>query len=117
MTKPDLNSLVRILIAVLSLGFITTLVVVWVQQSKTGDFTLAAGAQGGESYILGSALKEVVERHYPRIHIALQETGARLKICRCWTMGVHSWRQRSRTYLQGRRFVPLPSYTTTPFNF
>jgi TRAP transporter TAXI family solute receptor len=43
--------------------------------SRTQSFTLAAGASNGESYILGNALKTVVERHYPKIHITLLETG------------------------------------------
>jgi TRAP transporter TAXI family solute receptor len=45
------------------------------QQSRTRYLTLAAGDSSGESYILGSALKKVVERHYPRIRITLLETG------------------------------------------
>jgi TRAP transporter TAXI family solute receptor len=36
---------------------------------------LAAGSKTGESYILGAALRTVVERHNPRIRIALLETG------------------------------------------
>ncbi len=42
---------------------------------KRERLTLAAGAPSGESYILGHALKTVVERHYPKIRIDLLETG------------------------------------------
>ena len=45
------------------------------QQSKTEYLTLAAGSSSGESYILGNALKKVVEQHYPKIRITLLETG------------------------------------------
>jgi uncharacterized protein len=60
---------------VLSLVFIAGLAFAWLQQSKTQHLTLAAGASSGESYILGNALKKVVERHYPKIRITLLETG------------------------------------------
>ncbi len=43
--------------------------------SRTEHLTLAAGASSGESYILGHALKTVVERHFPKIRITLLETG------------------------------------------
>jgi uncharacterized protein len=75
MPKLDFNRVLRIMLGALSLGLIAVLAVVLVQQSKTEHLTLAAGASSGESYILGSALKTVVERHYPRIRITLLETG------------------------------------------
>jgi uncharacterized protein len=75
MPKLDFNKVLRIMLVALSLGLIAILAVVLVQQSKTEHLTLAAGASSGESYILGSALKTVVERHYPRIRITLLETG------------------------------------------
>ena len=75
MAKPDFNRVLRITLVVLSLGLIAILAIVWLQQSKTEHLTLAAGAPSGESYILGNALKTVVERHYPRIRITLLETG------------------------------------------
>ena len=43
--------------------------------SKTRSLTFAAGSVSGESYIIGSALKTVVARHYPRVHTTLAETG------------------------------------------
>lgn len=42
--------------------------------SKIQHLTLAAGSSSGESYILGNALKKVVERHYPKMRITLLET-------------------------------------------
>jgi uncharacterized protein len=75
MPKLDLNRVLRIMLVALSLGLIAILAIVLVQQSKTEHLTLAAGASSGESYILGSALKTVVERHYPRIRITLLKTG------------------------------------------
>jgi hypothetical protein len=71
MDKPDFNRVLRITPAALTLGFITSLVVVLSQQSKTQYLTLAAGASSGESFILGNALKEVVERHHPRIRLTV----------------------------------------------
>jgi TRAP transporter TAXI family solute receptor len=54
---------------------VAVLAIAWWQQSRTEHITLAAGAPSGESYILGNALKTVVERHHPRIRITLLETG------------------------------------------
>ena len=75
MAKPDFNRVLRVTLSVITLGLIVILVAVWRQQSKTEHLTLAAGASSGESYILATALKTVVERHNPRIRITLLETG------------------------------------------
>jgi uncharacterized protein len=75
MAKLGFNQVLRLALAALSVAVIAALVIVWWQQSKTEHLTLAAGASSGESYILGSALKTVVERHYPRIRLTLLETG------------------------------------------
>jgi hypothetical protein len=75
MDKPNFNRVLRITLAVLSLAFVTSLVVALLQQSKVQYLTLAAGASSGESFILGTALKKVVERHYPRIRLTVLETG------------------------------------------
>src|SRR3984957_18340009 len=75
MAKPDFNRVLRITLVALSLCLMGGLGIAWVQRSKTENLTLAAGASSGESYILGNALKTVVERHYPKIRIALLETG------------------------------------------
>ena len=75
MDKPDFNRVLRITLAVLSLAFVTSLVIALLQQSKMQYLTLAAGASSGESFILGNALKKVVERHYPQIRLTVIETG------------------------------------------
>jgi uncharacterized protein len=75
MARLDYNKVLRITLTGLSLGLITGLVIALLQQSKTEYLTLAAGSSSGESYILGNALKKVVERHYPKIRITLLETG------------------------------------------
>jgi TRAP transporter TAXI family solute receptor len=75
MPKLDLNRVPQLMLAALSLGLVAVLGIVFWQRSKTEYLTLAAGASSGESYILGNALKTVVERHYPRIRITLLETG------------------------------------------
>src|SRR5271170_1672802 len=75
MATLDFNRVVRLVVITASLCVITSLAVVLWQGSRTQHLTLAAGASSGESYILGNALKTVVERHYPRIRITLLETG------------------------------------------
>src|SRR6202041_173072 len=75
MAKLGFNQVLRLALAALSVAVVAVLAFAWWQQSKTEHLTLAAGASSGESYILGSALKTVVERHYPRIRITLLETG------------------------------------------
>jgi TRAP-type uncharacterized transport system substrate-binding protein len=75
MAKLDLNRILPVALAAASACFVAGLAVVFWQQSRTQYLTLAAGDSRGESYILGSALKTVVERHYPRIRINLAETG------------------------------------------
>ncbi len=75
MVKLDFNRVLRFTLIAFSLGLIAVVGMAWWQQSKTEYVTLAAGASSGESYLLGSALKTVVERHYPKIRITLLETG------------------------------------------
>ena len=75
MAKLDFNRVLRLMLAMLSLGLVGVLAWVFLQRSKTDYVTLAGGSSSGESYILGKALKTVVERHYPRIKISLLETG------------------------------------------
>jgi TRAP transporter TAXI family solute receptor len=75
MGKSDFNRILPMTLAAVSVCFIAGIAVVLWQQSRTRYLTLAAGDSRGESYILGSALKTVVERHYPRIRINLVETG------------------------------------------
>jgi TRAP transporter TAXI family solute receptor len=75
MAKLDFNRLTQLTLAALTLGLAGGLAMVLLQRSKTEYLTLAAGTSSGESYILGNALKTVVERHYPRIRITLLQTG------------------------------------------
>src|SRR3984885_10365353 len=75
MAKPDFNRVLRLALIAATLCLLVILAVVYWQQSKVEHLTLAAGASSGESYILGSALKTVVERHYPKVRITLLETG------------------------------------------
>ena len=75
MAKLDFNRVLQITLAAFSLGLVSVLAWVFLQRSKTDYLTLAGGSSSGESYILGNALKTVVERHYPRIKISLLETG------------------------------------------
>jgi uncharacterized protein len=75
MAKLDFNRVLRIALVALSLGLVGGLAIALWQGSKTESLTLAAGASSGESYLLGHALKTVVERHYPKIRITLLETG------------------------------------------
>ncbi len=75
MATLDFNRVVRLVVITASLCVIISLAIVLWEGSRTQHLTLAAGASTGESYILGQALKTVVERHYPRIRITLLETG------------------------------------------
>jgi TRAP transporter TAXI family solute receptor len=75
MAKVEFNRVLLIAIVAVSVGVVAGVAVVLLQGSKTQRLTLAAGSPSGESYILGSALKTVVERHYPKIRITLLETG------------------------------------------
>jgi TRAP transporter TAXI family solute receptor len=75
MAKLDFNRLMQLTLAALSVGLVAVITVVLWQRSKMEYLTLAAGTSSGESYILGNALKTIVERHYPRIRITLLKTG------------------------------------------
>src|SRR3984885_12012480 len=75
MAKLGFNQVVRLALAALSVAVVAVLAIAWWQQSRTEHLTLASGASSGESYILGRALKTVVERHYPKIRMTLLETG------------------------------------------
>ena len=75
MAKLNLNRVSQAVLAALSLGLIAVLLVAWLQRTKIQNLIMAAGASSGESYLLGNALKKVVELHYPRVRINLLETG------------------------------------------
>lgn len=69
------NTIFQGALILLSLGFLTFIAVLAYQRTRVEHLAFAAGSRTGESYIIGSALKTVVERHYPRIRIDLVETG------------------------------------------
>jgi TRAP transporter TAXI family solute receptor len=75
MAKLDFNRVLRITLVSLSVALVAGLAIALWQRAKTEHLTLAAGASSGESYILGNAVKTVLERHYPRIRVTLLETG------------------------------------------
>src|ERR1700749_1494757 len=75
MARLDFNKVLLIAIGAISVSVVAGLGIAFVQASKTQHLTLATGSASGESYILGNALKKVVERHYPKIQIQLIETG------------------------------------------
>jgi uncharacterized protein len=75
MAKLDFNRVLRMALVSLSIALVAGLAIALWQRAKTEHLTLAAGASSGESYILGNALKTVVERHYPKIRVTLLETG------------------------------------------
>jgi uncharacterized protein len=75
MAKLDFNRVLRMTLVVLSVGLVSGIALALWQRSRTEHLTLAAGASSGESYILGNALKTVLERHYSKIRITLLETG------------------------------------------
>jgi hypothetical protein len=82
MSALDSGKVSLIAIAAVSATFIAGLAVVLVQGSRVQYLTLAAGAPSGESYILGTALKQVVERHYPKIRLKVVETGGTVESLR-----------------------------------
>jgi TRAP transporter TAXI family solute receptor len=71
----DFNKVLRVALAVVSLAVLSGLVIGFLKQSQSDNLTLAAGASSGESFILGKAIKTVVERHYPKVKVTLVETG------------------------------------------
>ncbi|HEY3742919.1 MAG TPA: TAXI family TRAP transporter solute-binding subunit [Bryobacteraceae bacterium] len=71
----EVNRIVRIALVVVTLGIIAGLGFLWLNRSRTQHLTLAAGSRDGESFILGEALKTVVQRHYPAIEVTVLETG------------------------------------------
>jgi uncharacterized protein len=75
MAKLDFNRVLRITLASLSVALVAGLAITLWKRAKTEHLMLAAGASRGESYLLGNALKTVVERHYPKVRITLLETG------------------------------------------
>jgi len=75
MLKLELNRVVAVALIIVTVSALAGLAAILWQGSRTQHLTLVAGAATGESYILADALKQVVERHNPRIRITLVETG------------------------------------------
>ncbi len=71
--KPTL--LREIALGLLTVGFLSFLVLVIYQTTRVQRLTLAAGSSTRESYIVCAALKTVVERHNANLKISLLETG------------------------------------------
>jgi TRAP transporter TAXI family solute receptor len=73
--KLDLNKIWGIGLIILSLALIGFVATPIYQRSKVHRLTLAAGSPTGESYIVCTALRTVVERLNSRIKITILETG------------------------------------------
>jgi uncharacterized protein len=87
MARVDVNRVVQVTLCLFTLGLIAFVATVFLRQSRLQTLSLAAGARSGESYILSSALKTVVERHYPRIRLNVLETGGTVENLRMLEAG------------------------------
>jgi hypothetical protein len=116
MVRLDYNRILRIGLALLSVGLVAWLALVLIQRSTTQHLTLAAGASSGESYILSAALKTVVERHYPHIRINLLETGGTVENLQLLEDGAPSSSLHKPTCWPVQTRAPLRFCTTTPFS-
>jgi uncharacterized protein len=87
MARLDINRVAQVTLFVFTVGLVGFLGILWLRQSRTQTLSLAAGASSGESYILSSALKTVVERHYPRIRLNVLETGGTVENLRMLEAG------------------------------
>ena len=79
-------------VILIALGAVTASLIGWlswqlVQISKVQHVAMAAGASSGESYILGTALKKVVERHYSKVELNILETGGTVESLRLLEQG------------------------------
>lgn len=69
------NKVRLLVLCVLSTALVVVLGVSFYRSFKAYHVTVAAGNRTGESYILSSALKTVVEKYHPRIRLTVLETG------------------------------------------
>ena len=69
------NQLRLLVLCILSAAVVVIFGVSLYRSLKTYHVTVAAGNATGESYVFSSALKTVVENHYPRIRMTIRETG------------------------------------------
>jgi TRAP-type uncharacterized transport system substrate-binding protein len=74
--------LIRIVLVLLTVLVIGVLFLFVSKSLAVHRVTLAAGAANGESYIISTALKTVVERHYPKVKITVLETGGTVESLR-----------------------------------
>lgn len=77
-----INKAIQISAVALSACIFGGLLLVAVQSSGVRTVILAAGSPGGESYILATALKTVVERHNPQVRLNILETGGTVESLR-----------------------------------
>ncbi len=75
MPRLSISRIVQVALAILSLGLIAFLGAGVYQSSRVRILRAAAGSSNGDSYILLSALKKVVERHSSKVRIEVIETG------------------------------------------
>ncbi|MGY6216710.1 TAXI family TRAP transporter solute-binding subunit [Methylolobus aquaticus] len=69
------NRLRVVILGALSVATLIVFAVVHYRNARNVDVTIAAGNLTGESYLLASALKTVLERHHPEIRVQVLETG------------------------------------------
>src|SRR5580693_979479 len=87
MAKLEFNKILLIAVGAVSVIVLGGLTIALILSSRTRHLTLTAGAKTGESYILSSALKNVVERHFPKIQIKLLETGGTVENLQMLSVG------------------------------
>jgi TRAP transporter TAXI family solute receptor len=85
--KFSASNLILIALGLLTLCVVGTIAVVAWQNTRVHHVTLAAGSSTGESYIIGTALRTVVERHYPRVKMTIVETGGTVDSLRAMEEG------------------------------
>lgn len=75
MGKLIVGRAVIVLLAIGSLGLLTLAGTAVYNQFRDRQVVIATGGSDGESYVLLQAVKTVAARYYPRIKIAIRETG------------------------------------------
>ena len=69
------NQLRTLTLGVLSLAAVVAFGVLHFLGLRVVHITIAAGDSAGESHIIATALKTVIERQHPRIRVQVLETG------------------------------------------
>ena len=75
MAKLIAGRIVIVILALVSIALLGTGASIAYKRFKTNTIAIAAGSSKAESYVMMQALKTVVERHYPRLKLTVQETG------------------------------------------